>query len=313
MRSTSLFSGALLVGSLVSILGACGPSGRGDDGGGDDNPGNDGSVTGNGDCSDAAKFVYVVDEDNTLSKFDPMTGQFTSIGTLTCPAMEVPDPNDIFGFGDTIPATPFSMGIDRDANAWVLYNSSEVFKVSTQNASCTPTSFHAPSGLSLFGMGFSTDAAGGSTDTLYIAGSDEVGDETANTKLAKLDTNSMQVTMLGSVTGSPELTGTGNAELWGFFPGTSGAKIEKLNKTTGAMIDMHNLMNLSGTPAAWAFAFWGGDFWAFLARQDANTGEVEDTTVYHYDTTGTLKDSHVAAGRHIVGAGVSTCAPVVIL
>ncbi|HEY4179622.1 MAG TPA: hypothetical protein VGM90_22430 [Kofleriaceae bacterium] len=312
MRSSSVFSGALLVGTLVAGLGACGPAGRNTPGG-DDSPGIDSSVGGNGDCSDAAKFVYVVDEDNTLSKFDPMTGTFTAIGTLNCPAMEVPDPNDIFGLGDTVPATPFSMGIDRDANAWVLYNSSEVFKVSTSNASCTATNFHAPSGLSLFGMGFSTDAAGGSQDTLYIAGSDSPGDETTATKLAKLDTNTMSTTMLGSVTGSPELTGTGNAELWGFFPGTSGAKIEKINKTTGVAIETHPLANLSGQPAAWAFAFWGGDFWAFLARQNASTGDIEDTTVYHYDTTGTLKSMKVATGRHIVGAGVSTCAPVVIL
>lgn len=306
MRSSSLFAGAFLVGSLLV---ACGPAGRGDDtGGGDDSSGNDSGMGGGGggDCSEAAKLIYVVDENNTLAKFDPTTKQFTTIGTLNCPATPTIDPI----FGIETPATPFSMGIDREANAWVLYNSSEVFKVSTTNASCTATNFQAPSGLSLFGMGFSTDASGGSQDTLYIAGSDDPGNEgsSSSTKLAKLDTGTMSTTMLGTVTGSPELTGTGSAELWGFFPGTTGARIEKLNKTSGAAMETHQLANLSGQPVAWAFAFWGGDFWAFLAK-----GTETSTTVYHYDATGALKDMTSASGRLIVGAGVSTCAPVVIL
>jgi hypothetical protein len=58
----------------------------------------------------------------------------------------------------------------------------------------------------------------------------------------------------------------------------------------------------------WAFAFWGGDFWIFLQRMtEANT------TVYQIGgTDGSMKGSTPAPGRSIVGAGVSTCAPVVI-
>jgi hypothetical protein len=56
---------------------------------------------------------------------------------------------------------------------------------------------------------------------------------------------------------------------------------------------------------AWAFAFWGGDFWIFLQRsQDTST------TVYRFVTaTQTLSTVIANTGRTIVGAGVSTCAP----
>ena len=61
-----------------------------------------------------------------------------------------------------------------------------------------------------------------------------------------------------------------------------------------------------GAPLAWAFAFWGGRFWIFLKRDsDAST------YVYAMDaTTGALTTALSNTGRTIVGAGVSTCAPV---
>jgi hypothetical protein len=67
-------------------------------------------------------------------------------------------------------------------------------------------------------------------------------------------------------------------------------------------------LTISGTPRAWAFAFWGGDFWVFLMK-----GTETSTTIYQYDAaTGTPKGSKAAPGRTIVGAGVSTCAPVIL-
>ena len=82
---------------LGSFLLACGPSGRGDDGGGDDtNTGADGGGSGSGsnqeNCTDAAKLVYVVDSNNTLSTFDPATKTFHDLGALSCPATPTVDP-----------------------------------------------------------------------------------------------------------------------------------------------------------------------------------------------------------------------------
>ncbi len=67
--------------------------------------------------------------------------------------------------------------------------------------------------------------------------------------------------------------------------------------------------HLAGMPTAWAFASWGGDFFIFLMK------DLEaSTTVYQIDgATGAMKGQTSAAGRTIVGAGVSTCAPTIIL
>jgi hypothetical protein len=282
---------------VLAVLVACGPGGRKDGTGDDDDSPPDASNTGsngsNGDnCSEAAKLVYVVDENNTLATFDPMTKQFHDLGTLNCPASGG--------------ATPFSMGIDRNATAYVLYSDSELFKVDTMTLACTKTSYAVQFGLAQFGMGFSTDTAGGTTDTLYIAGGQGVGATTST--LATLDTTTFKATSLGTVTGWPELTGTGNAELWGFFPDANAPRVEKLSKANGGAMTTYPENSIRGEPSAWAFAFWGGDYWVFLMK------DLEfSTTVYQIDgATGAVKGQTPTGSRTIVGAGVSTCAPVVI-
>jgi hypothetical protein len=306
----------VLVLALISV--ACGPSSRNDDdnfGGGDGGHGSNGSG-GSGDdgCSAASKLIYVVDSNNTLSQFDPSAKAFHDLGTLSCP---VPTTDPQFGF--PLMYQPFSMGVDRNATAYVLYVDQSgfstkplVFKVDTTGAGlpCSATSFTAPSTLVEFGMGFSTTTAGGDVDQLFIGGS---ADPTAsgNATLYNLDVTNYAVSpALGGVDGSPELTGNANAELWGFFPSgaSTQAHIEQINKTNGTAISSSMLpANMQGQAAAWAFGFYGGDYWVFLQKMtDSNT------SVYEVSPTGTLMTTTPAPGRKIVGAGVSTCAPVVI-
>ena len=293
---------------LAAVLFACGPSqrdpggggggnGDGPDAGGGGGGGGGGSGSGNEDgCSEEAKLVYVVDSNNKFSKFDPATKMFMDIGTLSCPAQLL--------------ATPFSMGLDRDAVAWVLYSSGELFRVDTTNLNCTKSTWASPNGLLQFGMGFSTNTQGGTEDTLFVAGGAAPTGQTSS--LATVSTQTFAATPVGTVTGWPELTGTGNAELWGWFPsdssGTTPPRVEQINKTTGAAMKTFMMPDeLKGAPGAWAFAAWGGDFWIFLAK---GTGK---TIVYQIDgTNGTLKGQTPTQTRTIVGAGVSTCAPVVI-
>ena len=60
---------------------------------------------------------------------------------------------------------------------------------------------------------------------------------------------------------------------------------------------------------AWAFAFYGGDFWVFLGPSGLSTAG--PTVVYRVTTAGGTQPvgSLPTNTRHIVGAGVSTCAP----
>jgi hypothetical protein len=287
MRATKFF-GVL----MILVFAACGPGPRTNPGD-DDDDGIDAPVGGNEDnCSDDAKLIYTVDQNNRLSKFDPATKSFMDLGNLSCPASPL--------------ATPFSMGIDRNATAWVLYSSGELFRVDTTSLACTKSPWTQQAGLAQFGMGFSTDAAGGTQDTLFVAGGSAVN--LTNATLARLDVNSFSATPLGTIQGSPELTGTGNAELWGFFPDVSGSSVKQLDKSTGGVLKTFPLNQLAGMPTAWAFAFHGGDFYIFLMKDLENA-----TTVYQLDgMTGQVKDTRATGNRTIVGAGVSTCAPVII-
>lgn len=55
----------------------------------------------------------------------------------------------------------------------------------------------------------------------------------------------------------------------------SGCSCE-LNKQTGGILRTFQAPGLAGMPNAWAFAFWGGDFWIILKRSSDPS-----TTVWH--------------------------------
>jgi hypothetical protein len=251
---------------------------------GNSTAGNGSTGTDGSGCSDQAKLVYVVDENNTFSSFDPSTSPptFHDIGTLNCP--------------DNV-GTPFSMSVDRSAVAWVLYSDGRIFKVDTTTLACTDSGFSPNNGYSQFGMGFVADTNGGTTDSLFVAKSGGLG---------RLDTGTLKVTTVGTFSGQPELTGTGSAQLWGFFPDLTPVKIALIDKTNATLSNTLALSQLNGTPTAWAWAFWGGDFWIFLDRTSDNS-----TNVWQVNgQTGALSEPILDSGRTIVGAGVSSCAPI---
>jgi hypothetical protein len=105
-----------------------------------------------------------------------------------------------------------------------------------------------------------------------------------------------------------EMTGNSNAELWAFAARPS-PHIMQVDKTNGSFIKDFAEPGITQTNPALAFAHWGGDYWAFVMdRTDPSS------TVYQMDgVTGAMKSTTQNTGRYIVGAGVSTCAPLVIL
>ena len=245
-------------------------------------------------CSDAARWVYLVDSGRQLVRFQPDDLSLTPIGTLSCP-------------GDS---TPFSMSVDREARAWVLHQNGQIYHVSTSDASCTESGF-APnqSGFELFGMGFVSDDDGGDDETLFVSGGARDDVTLGSARLGSIDDQTLALTASGSLPGWPELTGTGSGQLWGFFPDTSPPSVRRLAKATGSTEESFDLSALRRTvPMAWAFAFWGGRFYIFF--QDALD---PSTSVWRLDpTSGAVEEVLHHIGYRIVGAGVSTCAPVEI-
>lgn len=258
-------------------------------------------------CGDSGtELVYVVDDSENFLSFDPSKlgpgGEpFTLIGKLSCPA-GAPIGG---GFGE---ATPFSMSVDRNGTAWVLYNSGEIFHVSTADATCNSTGWlPGTGGFELFGMGFVSDVAGAEGETLYIAGGD--AEDLTGGNLGAINSSSLQVSTVGPLPAaeqSPELTGTGDAKLYGYFPGSQQSFVSNLDKSNAARGESWDAPALDGGASAWAFAHWGGRFYIF-----ATSGEFfPNNAVYEVDPISGSSSTAIASTPYrVVGAGVSTCAP----
>ena len=238
------------------------------------------------DCPDAAAtLVYVITSQAVLYSFYPPTLTFTRIGSVVCPST----------------SQPYSMAVDRKGKAYVVYQDGNLFRLSTATAACIGTPF-APNqqGFTTFGMGFASDT-NGPAETLYVARN------TGGTSvLATIDIATFLLNPVGPFVPTiqrTELTGTGDGRLFGFFtnPVGTGSRIVEVDKTTAQVLAANDLP--VGTPLdAWAFAYWGGEFWVFTSP-----GGASNVTRFRPSdmTTATL----ATMPETIVGAGVSTCAP----
>ena len=308
-----------------------------DNGGSSSGSGGDGGVFGgNGDgagpaldengCSEAAKLVYVLSYEGDLYSFAPADKKFKKIGPLKCNLSDQ--------------QLPISMAVDRTGVAWVniatagagATRSNTLYKVDTSNADCEPTSIK--SGY-IGGMGFSSDEGSKDKETLFVFGQSGSASAPERT-LDHVDFAKETIVRGPSVTtGAGELTGTGDGRLYGFVlhePQFDQAgkpmlndllAITELDKTSGA--DSAEVV-LKGVKyphdPGFAFSFWGGDFYIYSAPitippdypftqppADLKDEPTSDVSRYSPSTKTTEAAYMKAVGFHIVGAGVSTCAP----
>jgi hypothetical protein len=226
-------------------------------------------------CADAGQtFIYVVTDTNDLYAFDPNTNGFAPRGNIAC-----------------LPAGAESMAVDRLGHAYVESNDGQLRLVNLNDASCTDTTFVGNAGR-LFGMSFVADRSG-DQDTLFIAYRDG--------ELDTVDLDTFTTNTVGTFDkdiGSTELTGTGDGRLFAFgvFSGADSdlARIDRNTAEVLAVVKLPIQRNNS-----WAFAWWGGIFYFFT-----------DNTVHRYDPESNQPPTQVATSPgNVVGAGVSTCAP----
>ncbi len=238
------------------------------------------------DCPDAGStLVYVITEQNELYSFYPPTLGFKKIGVISCP-----------NAGQT---TPFSMAVDRQGLAYIVFTDGRLYNVSTATATCQSTSFQVGQhGFVTFGMGFSGDQNG---ESLFVS-------QSANPSmgLATIDTQSLGLNFIAAFNPAiprDELTGTGDGHLFAFWPNTtgSGSHIAEIDPVTAQVTGLNNL-KIGQQNDAFAFAFWGGDFWIFTAPGGPST-------VTRYDPQTQSETKATTLPSTIVGAGVSTCAP----
>ncbi len=268
-------------------------------------------------CADAADtLIYTVTSDNStggatnfhLLKFDPSANRFTFIGNLVCPDE----------------GQPFSMAVDRTGAAYVLYYNEllvgeglvpppgNIYRVDLTNAACTPTSWAPAQQFQSFGMAFVADDTGGG-ETLYIASNNN--DQTSSGYLGAVDEATLTATYVGTFSPTvmqAELTGTGDGRLFAFWaPNTStspGSAVAQIDKATATVVGAVQLPQVT-QGGGWAFAFWGGAFYLFTNPSGPTAGDTT-TVVQKYDpATGDVTEVATYPDT-VVGAGVSTCAPV---
>ena len=260
-------------------------------------------------CAEGAGLAYVVSHDGELYSFDPSALAFRLVGTLDCRA--------------AMGATPNSMAVDRSGTAWVNYSDGTMFRASTRDAHCKPTDYlPGQEGFGRVGMAFVSTGDDLAGETLFVWGGSEWGDDSWPRRgrprdpdardvrrgmgLAWIERRRLSLEPLGD-DGGPlstvrsDMTGTGDGRLFGFFA-TSPATLAEIDIESGAILSAQRLAGL-GTGRAWAFSFWGGDFWLY----SATTGRGSSVTRLGAD--GTLERVLPDVGFVIVGAGVSTCAP----
>jgi hypothetical protein len=304
--------GKLLLCGLVLLLVACGKSkaeepapfeedldgGFGGSSSSSGGLGKDGGATSLPECAEETKDIFVISEENSLYSFHPPTLAFKNLGRVDCP---------------TGGAMPTSMAVDRNGIAWVLHTDTTIWKVSTKDLSCEPTPFVPPQAtdgaFTKFGMGWATASKGGSAEELFISDNGGAG-------LAKIDTSTMTTRFVGAYTGdlqgkTSELTGSGDGKLYGFFV-SAPAVIAEISKGTGEILAPQPLAN-TYAGNAWAFSFYGGDFYVYTHSDGNNGGPPlagggSDVTRFR-PSTGEVAIVKPKVGFKIVGAGVSTCAP----
>lgn len=278
----------------------------------DDDSDSDGDTTGPDDsmcpCAPNSDLIYVLSDSLELWTYNPLNNLFVLVGPLGCPT----------------PNSTFSMGVGRNGYAWVQDTAldgfstyiGDLFELDVNNPqNCTDPGYSpGANGWQHFGMAFVSQSADDPCDKLYgqhwdgNAGSWSEGP--GHGKLGVFDEDAMQMNTIGATNyNGAELTGTGDGRIYA-FGGVPTAKLIQFDKATAAEIETIPLGSLPLTQA-FAFAFWGGDFYFFTEANSGIPGTTSKVTKLDYDGDMSLTTVNPGGPVRIVGAGVSTCAPVV--
>ncbi len=246
------------------------------------------------DCQDPSEtLVYILGDNGDLYAFDPRDFSARLIGPILCPSA----------------STPFSMAVDRQGVAYVVFQDGELFRVSTRTAACAVTGFVAnQQGIDTFGMGFASDQ-GGPAETLFVSPSTDTNDVFSPGQLGAIGLPTFELDLIDrfdpAITAS-ELTGTGDGRLFAFYTFDEGETtfIGEIDKQTARVVAESPIPGVS-MRGGWAFAFWGGDFFTFTG-----SGRGEASTVNRVRPSDGTVVQVANLPINVVGAGVSTCSPV---
>ena len=253
----------------------------------------------------ASEFIYLLDFQQS---------QLLSFLNRAWTPQPAPSRSSAAGAGGVCPTAtaPNSMSVDRRARAWLkLRRRQAAAKIPTNNpASCVDSGYQRASfPRPRWGMGFVSDSPGAKVESLYLA---SFGTASQLWKLNPLDPTPIVSTKIGNFASSPtspEMTGTGAAELYAYFPAADAThRIIRVNKTTAQADLTWSLPPLASSPGAWAFAQWAVATYAFVTESKHKPRLSLDPNA----AAGSQWVRQDNLPTRIVGAGVSTCAPTTV-
>jgi hypothetical protein len=244
-------------------------------------------------CAPGTDVIYVLSDNAELWSFDPDSLEFELVGGFVCSGM----------------VSTFSMGVDRNAVAWVMFQSGDIFNIDINAPAACVDPGYTPGqlGFGLYGMAFVSEGEDNPCDQLYAQQfNGNFGQEGPGIgQLGTVDPDDLTLSVVGPDDfDGGELTGTGDGRLF-MFAGASPAKLVELDKSDASVISVFELGDLELTNA-FAFSFFAGDFYFFTE----GAGFDSQVTYLDYDGSQDLEVVVAQAPIRIVGAGVSTCAPV---
>ncbi|MBK7828979.1 hypothetical protein [Nannocystis sp.] len=242
--------------------------------------------------------IFVLSKTAVLWKYLPGANKFEMLGPIKC---------------DVAPST-FSMGVDREGYAWVQFSDLQIRKVDITNVSdCSDPGFvPLQDGVENFGMAFVSNSAEDKCDRIYGNHYNGVAMGKGISEFFSVDPMTLDLVQLGkSDYGLAEVSGTGDGRAF-LFAGPDPADLIEVDKNTGATISTIPLPGVK-TGGGFAFAFFAGDFYFFTDAESDGTSEVTHIDYDDSDKNGKqdLKVVLQDAPLRVVGAGVSTCAPLI--
>ncbi len=242
--------------------------------------------------------IFVLSKTAVLWKYFPGKNEMQMLGVVDC----------------GLPPSTFSMGVDREGFAWVQFSDKQIRKVDiTKVSECSDPGFvPGQDNVGNFGMAFVSNSADDPCDRLHgnHYNFKPEGDKVA--EFFSVDPDTLKLVQLGkSDYGLAEVTGTGDGRAF-LFAGPDPSQLVEVDKATGATESVLLLPGVK-TGGGFAFAFFAGDFYLFTDAESDGSSEVTHVDFDDSDKNG-KQDIKVVledVPLRIVGAGVSTCAPIV--
>ncbi len=239
-------------------------------------------------CDAGDDSIVLLTGSGELHRFDPMTVTSSRIGQLNC-------------------STSFfnSMSVSRTGRLYLSSDIGELYIANADTLACEKTPFDASQvDFIRYGMGFTADDVPGG-ESLFIAprSAFDVVD-----RLGRIDLDDYELHIVGEFSPplpAAEVKGTSDGRLFLIHMATDfeTARLIEVDKDTAMLGDSIELP-VGDNYQAFDFAFWGGAFYIFISLG----GETTATVIRYAPDSGSL-DVLGVIPVIVVGAGVSTCAP----